>query len=146
MMFIAINCGVWWAQFCSLVALPHILATGGNKARKQRTEWEGSNLSQTHSLYWHHHPNHLPPVFLFFLIFLKALLVNHHCWLCLHLCPLGAASDVPRGSPPLVRAPSTPSVYHLCMHITSTHHSVCDYLFLPLPTYSGLPPEVSEPG
>ena len=92
-------------------------------------------MSQTHSLYWHHHPNHLPPVFLFFLIFLKALLVNHHCWLCLHLCPLGAASDVPRGSHPLLRAPSTHSVYHFALilpALTIVYVIICFYLYLPI--------------
>lgn len=124
-----------------LTSLQQEVTKLGNKGQSERV----GNLSQTHSLHWHHHPNHLPPALLLFLIFLKALLVNHHCWLCLHLCPRGASSDVPRGSHSLLRAPSTHSVYCLCIDITSSQHTVCDYLFLPLPAYSGLPPEVSEP-
>lgn len=107
-----------------LTSLQQEVTKLGNKGQSERV----GNLSQTHSLHWHHHPNHLPPVLLLFLIFLKALLVNHHCWLCLHLCLLGASSDVPRGSHSFLRAPSTHSVYCLCIDITSSHHAICDYV------------------
>ena len=85
-----------------LTSLQQEVTKLGNKGPSERV----GNLSQTHSLYWHRRPSHLPPVLLLFLIFLKALLVNHCCWLCLHLCPLGASLEVPRGSPSLLRAPA----------------------------------------
>lgn len=122
-----------------LTSLQQEVTKLGNKGQSERV----GNLSQTHSLHWHHHPNHLPPVLLS-LIFLKALLVNRHCWLCLHLCPLGASSDVSRGVT-LFLGPPAHTLHTVFALISPVLTLLYVIMFLPLPAYSGLPPEVSEP-
>ena len=108
-----------WGPY--LTSLPQEVTKLRNKGQSERV----SDLSQTRSLYRLHHPYHLPPIPLLFLIFLKAPLVNHHCWMCLspfaHLGPLFLG--------PLVHTLYTVLVLSV---LTTVYGILCFYLYLPI--------------